>query len=193
MLPMNDAGIAGARYGKVAMAFHWVIAVLIVLNFLSAWAAQDQPRAVATQIMGNHKAFGLTILALSVLRIAWRFVHRPPPLSEQLKAWEAAVAKVTHTLFYFLMIAIPLAGWAMVSSAGGGKPVSVFGRFDVPALPFAHDKATADTFHDVHETLAALMLLLLALHVGAALKHQFVDRDTTLARMVPFLSRRPRG
>ena len=105
---METAGIAGARYGWGAIALHWLIAVLIGLNFAAAWAAEDQPQAIKMQIMGNHKAFGLVILVLSLARIVWRLAHRPPPLADSLKAWEAAIAKVVHSLFYFLMIAIPL-------------------------------------------------------------------------------------
>lgn len=183
---MDPAGTARSRYGMGAIALHWLIAVLIALNFAAVWVGEGQPQAARMQIMANHKAFGLTILALSLLRILWRLTHSPPPLAESLKAWEAAIAKVVHSLLYFLMIAIPLAGWALVSAVTG-RPVSVFGMFDVPPLPLARDKATTGTFHEVHETLALLMVILLVLHIGAALKHQFVDRDATLSRMIPFL------
>ncbi len=184
---MTETDIAAARYSRGAIALHWLIAVLIAMNFVVAWLAEDAPDADAAIMMGNHKAIGISVLLLTVLRILWRFTHRPPPLLESLRAWEAALAKVTHSLFYLLMLAVPLAGWAMHSAFSKGKPVSLFGLFDMPALPVAWDKPTAGLFHDLHEVTATLMLVLIVLHVGAALKHHFVDRDGTVRRMVPWL------
>lgn len=184
---MNGADPAAGRYTRGAIAFHWIIAGLILLNFALAWAADDAPDAERGALLGNHKAIGLAILAFSVLRILWRVTHRAPPFSETLRAWEAAVAKVVHSLFYFLIIAIPFSGWAMSSAASGGKPVGFFGLFDLPGLPFSQDRERAGVFADVHETLATLALVLLFLHVAGALKHQFLDRDGTLARMIPWL------
>lgn len=183
---MNKSSTQSARYNGVAIAFHWIITVLIALNFVGAWIAEDMPKEDAMQVMANHKAFGLTILLLSVLRIAWRLIHKAPPLVDTLKTWEVALAKVTHALFYFLMVAIPVTGWAMASAGMKGAPIGWFGIFEIPALPVAHDRATAGIFHESHEVLATLMLVLFALHVVAALKHQFVDRDGTMARMSPF-------
>lgn len=184
---MNKASSTPTRYSRGAIAFHWTIAGLILLNFAAAWVAEELPKAEAGQVMDNHKAIGLSILALSVLRIIWRLTHPAPPFVQTLKAWEAATAKVVHGLFYVLIIAIPFSGWAMTSAFSGGAPVGFFGLFDIPGLPFAADKATAGVFHEVHELFATLALLLLALHVAGALKHQFIDRDGTLGRMVPWL------
>jgi cytochrome b561 len=186
---MDNANPAGARYTRGAIAFHWTIAALILLNFTAAWIAHSVPKPEHQQIMNNHKAIGLTILALSVLRIVWRVTHPAPPFVETLRTWEAAAAKVVHSLFYFLIVAIPLTGWSMVSFASGGKPVSFFGLFAIPGLPFAADRERAGVFHEVHERFALLALALLVLHVAAALKHHFVDRDATLGRMIPWLQR----
>lgn len=185
--PMEPSTTAAARYSRGAIVLHWVIAILIMLNFLGAWQAEDLPKAEAMAIMAGHKAMGITILTLSVLRLIWRLAYRPPPLIESLKAWEAAVAKVTHFAFYFLTIAVPLAGWCMHSAGSGGKPVSWFGLFDIPALPVSADKPTTGMFHEMHEIFAFAMLLLIVLHVGAALKHQFLDHDGTMRRVVPWL------
>jgi cytochrome b561 len=184
---METTASAAERYSRGAVILHWLIAVLIVLNFVAAGVAEDMPKAEAAQVMANHKAIGITILLLTLVRLGWRFVRPPPPLVETLKAWEAAVAKVTHTLFYFLMVAIPVAGWGLHSAASGGKPVSVFGIFAMPALPVGHDKPTIGVFHEAHELTAGLMFLLFWLHVAAALKHQFLDKDATLRRMLPFM------
>ncbi len=187
---MEQTEATFTRYSRGAMAFHWVITLLIVSNFVLVWIAEDKPEAEEARLVGLHMATGVTILALTVLRIVWRFVNPPPPFADTLKAWEIALAKVVHGLFYFLMLAIPLAGWGMVSSFTKGGPISYFGLFDVPALPVGWDKATTDVFHESHEVLATLMLVLIAVHVAGALKHQFFDRDGSMARMAPWMRAR---
>ncbi len=184
---METAASPADRYSRGAVILHWLIAVLIVLNFVLAASAEDLPKAEAAGIMANHKAVGVSVLLLTLVRIVWRFARPAPPLVESLKTWETAVAKVTHWLFYFLMLAIPVAGWGLHSAATGGKPVSVFGIFNMPALPVAHNKATAEMFYEAHEITATLMFLLFFLHVAAALKHQFFDKDGTMRRMVPWM------
>jgi len=183
---MEEQTTASPRYSGVAMALHWLIAGLIAINFAAAWAAEDAGKAAKQQIMDNHEAFGLIILLLSVVRLVWRLVHRAPPFADTLKAWEVALARVTHWLFYLILVALPFTGWAMVSAFTGGKPISLFGLVDVPGLPFAQSKDTAGTFHELHEVFATVTLALFLLHVLAALKHQFVDRDGTMARIVPW-------
>lgn len=175
-------------YTSVAIALHWVIAALIASNFILVWTAGGMARAGRMELMAYHKAIGLTILILSVIRILWRISHRPPPLSASLAAWEKVLARAVHSLFYFLMIAMPLTGWAMVST--GGQPVSMFGLFEMPALPVGSDKATGGAFHEVHEIFGFAFLALIALHVLGALKHQFMDRDGTMGRMIPALRKR---
>lgn len=175
---------SAVRYSRGAIILHWLIALMIIGNFIGAWVAEDLPRDEKMVMMGYHKATGILILILTLVRIGWRFTHRPPPLMETLKAWEAALAKVTHTLFYFLMLAVPVAGWGLHSAASKGKPVSIFGLFDVPALPLASDKPTIGLFHELHEVFATAMLALFVLHVAGALKHQFIDRDGSMQRML---------
>lgn len=184
---METAQTAATRYSRGAIILHWLIALLIALNIVAAWVAEDMPKEDAAVIMGNHKAIGITVLLLTVLRIVWRVAKKPPPLVETLKAWEAALSRVVHALFYFLMLALPLSGWAMSSSFNKGKGVSVFGIFDMPALPVDFEKSTAEMYYEMHEVLATLMLALIVLHVGGALKHQFIDKDGTMRRMVPWL------
>ena len=176
-----------ARYSRGAIILHWVIALLIIGNFIGAWISEDLPRDERMVMMGYHKATGVMILLLTLVRIGWRLVNRPPALLDTLKTWEAALARVTHLLFYVLMVAVPLAGLGLHSAFGKGKPVSLFGLVDFPALPVGSDKPTIGLFHELHEVTATAMLVLFALHLAAALKHQFLDRDGTLARMVPFL------
>ena len=175
-----------SRYSMGAIAFHWIIAILIAVNYVSAWRAEDLPKAAAAQLMGTHKAIGITVLLLTVLRIVWRLVNRPPALSASLKPWEARFARVTHSLFYVLMITVPLAGWIMHSAFLGGASINVFDMFSYPGLPLGQNKAAADVAHELHEITATLMLALIAVHVLGALKHQWIDRDGSLGRMLPW-------
>ena len=184
---IDPAAALTARYSRGAVILHWLIALLIIGNVIGAWVSEDMPKPDRMVIMGYHKAIGITVLLLTLARIVWRLMHRPPPMVETLKAWEAALARVTHWLFYILMLALPLTGWAFVSAASQGKPVSMFGLFDMPALPVGFDKATVGTFKDLHGTLGTLIVGLFVLHVAGALKHQVLDHDGTLRRMVPFL------
>jgi cytochrome b561 len=174
-----------SRYSRGAMVLHWAIAILIALNFAAAWVAEDLPKAEKMQIMGNHKAIGITILILSIIRLLWRFAKPAPPLSVGLKPWEVMLAKITHGLLYLLMIGVPTGGWIMHSAFSGGKAISFFGLFDYPGLPMVQDKALAGLFHELHENGGIAMLVLMGLHVAGALKHQLIDRDDSIWRMLP--------
>lgn len=185
---MDLTTTVSARYSRGAIALHWLIAVLIVLNIAAAWISEGMSKADRATVMGNHKAIGITVLALTLLRIVWRLLHRPPPLLDSLMAWEAALSRVVHAGFYFLMLAIPLTGWAMSSAFSKGAGVSLFGLGTVPALPVGYDKPTAGLFAELHTVLAYGMIALIALHVAGALKHQVIDKDGTLRRMVPWMA-----
>lgn len=184
---MDTANISAARYSRGAIALHWIIALMIATNFVLAWVAEELSKEERGAMMANHKAIGLIVLVLTVVRIAWRLTHKSPPLLDTLKTWEAALSKVVHVLMYGLMLAIPLAGWGMSSIYAKGAPISIFGLFGFPAMPIAHEKSTQELFYELHEITATIMLVLLALHVGGALKHQFFDKDGTMRRMVPWI------
>jgi len=196
MSPMNE------RYTSVAIALHWLIALSIILQLASGlWMgdAIDDPatRALAFQVFQWHKSLGLTVLALSVLRLLWRVTHRTPPLPADMPGWEKRAARATHILFYLLMFVLPLTGWLTVSTSKIGLPTIYWGLFEWPHLPVAG--LETDTKHAWHETaegahglLAYVTIALLVLHVGAALKHQYFDRDQVLGRMVPLARRVPR-
>ena len=173
------------RYGRGAITLHWLIAVLILVNIGLAWTAEGATRADKMELIGNHKAVGLLILLLSVTRLAWRLIHDAPPFAKTLKRWEVSLAKAVHWTFYFLLIVLPLAGFVLHSVATGGLPVSFFGLFDIPGLPLAKDRTSAEMFSETHKILATLTMLLLALHVAGALKHLAIDRDGTMQRILP--------
>lgn len=174
----------GPRYSGVAMLLHWTIAILVIMNWRIAETAEHLQGAARDDVWGYHMAWGITILVLTLARLAWRLVHKPPALSAHLKPWERALAKTVHTVFYILLIGLPLGGWLAMSMYGSG--IDWFGLFTVPALPTGTNKALGETIFEAHATGGTVLLLLIALHVLGALKHTFIDRDGTLWRMLPF-------
>lgn len=177
-----------ARYSTVAIAFHWTIAALVIANLIIGIGHDGIPALRA--LMGAHKAIGITVLVLTLARVAWRIGHRPPPLPARTPGWEKGLAHAVHWTLYLLMLAMPLTGWLMVSGpspSGATRPTSWFGVFDIPALPAS--PGAADLGHDAHGLLGWVMLALVVLHVAAALRHHLLLRDTVLARMAPILRR----
>jgi len=137
-----------------------------------------------------HKSFGITVLLLSLFRLIWRLGHKPPPLPSGMKTWEIAAAKLTHIGFYVLMIGVPLLGWAMVSASKLPIENQLFFLIPLPDMPGINPSdALNKRLANLHEIGAKLIILLLVLHVGAALKHHFIAKDETLARMLPMLKR----
>jgi cytochrome b561 len=192
------AGTTGrSPYSSLAITFHWVIALLIVGNFLGGLYMGDllEPTATPAQkqlgftIVQLHKSFGLTVLVLSLLRLGLRLAWGAPPLPDHMTPLERTLAKLTHWAFYAIMILVPLSGWVMVSASPLGFPTQYFGLFEWPHLPVATSKATSGSAGEAHEIMAWIGVGLFVLHVGGALKHQFLDRDDVLARMLPFLKR----
>lgn len=176
--------LPSARYTRTAMAFHWLLALLIIGSFSFGLYMVDLPFSPARLKQYNwHKWAGITILALSALRLLWRLTHRPPALAAGTPAWQRRASHATHGLLYLLFFAAPLAGWAYSSAAG--FPVVYFG---VIALPdwVPRSPELAATLKLVHRGLTYSLAALVTLHVAAAIKHQWVDRDRLLARMNPF-------
>lgn len=193
----NDAvsGLAArTRYTWVAMVLHWTIAAAVLaLLATGLWMVDaikvPETQATAFQTYQLHKSLGLTVLVLSLARLAWRLWNPPPPLPEHMGPLSRFAAHGAHVLFYALMIGMPLTGWAMVSASPLGLPTIVFGWFEWPHIAWLEavpDKAAVEEqLKQVHATAGLIMLGLVGLHVAAALKHQFVDRDGLLARMTP--------
>ncbi len=170
------------RYSGVAMAFHWLLAVAIVAAFGLGFYMADLPFSPGRLKLFNwHKWAGVTILALSALRLLWRLSHRPPAELPS-PAWQALAARVTHRLFYALFFAVPLAGWAYSSAAG--FPIVWFGVLPLPDF-VPVDKDLAELLKEAHGLLAYALAALVALHLAATLKHLFIDHDGLLQRMLP--------
>jgi cytochrome b561 len=172
------------KYSKIAVLFHWAIAILIGANILLANLAEDLPRAARAVYMSPHKAIGISILVLTVGRILWRLGHRPPPLPSQLTGLQATAGRTVHVLFYILMVVTPLTGWLMVGANGKAAPVDFYGLFTVD-MALGKNAALAELSHEVHEFLATPLIILIGLHVLGALKHQLIDRMPFIQRMWP--------
>lgn len=172
------------KYSKTAILLHWLIAILILTNVVLASMSEDLPRAARAAYMDPHKAIGISILTLSVLRLLWRIGHRPPPLPHALPGWQANLGRFVHVLFYFLIITVPLTGWLMVAAREGAPPVDFFGLFLID-LPVADSKALSSFGYEGHEILTKPLVVLVILHVAGALKHQFIDKLPFIQRMWP--------
>jgi cytochrome b561 len=174
---------AATRYCGVAQALHWLVAALVLSQFGLGWWMSDLPLSqLKFDLYQLHKSLGLTIFALVVVRLAWRLGHPPPPLPTGLPAWERTAARTTHALFYVLLLVQPLIG--LLQSNAANFPVVVWGILPVPAL-IGSDEGFAETLVEVHETVASVLLVLIALHVAAALRHHFLLKDDVLRRMLP--------
>jgi cytochrome b561 len=179
---MNNMGIS--RYSKTAMLLHWIIAILIVTNYVLYYVAESYPEEQRGAYMMPHMSIGISVLALSLFRLFWRLGHKPPALPSELAGWQAMLSKSVHVIFYVLIIAIPITGWLMVSAHPKAPPVSYFGFFDLD-LPFGKSKALSGIGYEGHEILGKVFYGVLALHIIGALKHQFADRMPFIQRMWP--------
>jgi len=174
-------------YTRTAIALHWLIALLVFVTFPVGVVMHEMALSPdKLRLLSYHKWLGVTVFILLVVRLVWRVAHQPAPLLAGMPQWQMFAAKGVHALLYVLLFAIPLSGWLM-SSAKGFQTVYL-GVLPLPDL-LAKDKALGDALAELHEMLNITMLLLIVAHVAAAIKHQFVDRDGTLARMLPFLNR----
>jgi len=177
------------RYGATAIALHWIVAVLILCNLaLGLYTVEVLPLSPQKlRFFSWHKWIGVTVLILAALRLSWRLGHPAPALPAAMKPWEKAAAHLSHALLYALFFATPLSGW-LFSSASGFQTVYL-GVLPIPEL-LEKNKDLAETLKIAHHWIAFLLASVVAVHVAAALKHHFIDRDDVLARMLPFL--RPR-
>jgi len=206
---MTDEAVARLRYSNVAIFLHWTIALLILFNLVTGLFHDFVPRAV----FAFHISSGVTILALTIIRIVWRVTHKPPPYLP-MAAWEKWLAKTVHFLLYCAMLASPLTGWAMISAHSNKPPAAaamadaapqpgppprprqtmIWGLFPLPKLaPIARIadqpdgeakiKATHELYEERHEIAGLIFLALLIVHLCGALKHQLIDRQRELGRM----------
>ncbi len=179
------------RYSAIAILLHWLIALLFIgmigVGFYMTGLG-DADLSLKFSLYQWHKSFGVTIMVLTLCRLGWRLTHAPPHGADP-HAGAQQVAKAAHILLYFLTLAVPLAGWAMVSASSFNIPTLLFGEFHWPHIAFFNnlsDKISAESaLKLIHKTLAYGTAVLAAGHIVAALRHQFILRDHTLAKMMP--------
>lgn len=178
---------SAARYTAVAIALHWAMAFLILFMIWLGWNMDDNE--VRYQL---HKSVGLTILFLTVTRIAWRLLNPPPPLPEDMNSLERKASHFVHIAFYALMVIIPLAGWLLVSISPFQVSTVLYGAIDWPHLPFTSGLRQGNELlhgivENVHSKGAWVIIVLLGLHVAGAIKHEFGSEEGVLKRMLPGL------
>lgn len=193
--PLSDSTAmqASSRYTRTAMALHWIIAILIICNVVLGLSADSLPDDWVRPVIDTHKSIGITVLGLVLLRILWRVSHKPPPLPAEFPSWERTAAHLAHFLLYLLMIGLPLSGWLHDSAwkDAATHPMRLFNLFTWPRIGYVMhlDPTLKETLHNrfgtLHTWLGYALYALLAMHVGGALKHQWIDRKSVFKRMIP--------
>lgn len=177
-------------YGWIAILFHWSMAGLMLFMMgLGLYMTRESLTLIEKYPLYQlHKSYGFVVLAIVMLRLIWRLSNKVPALPPATKAWEKLAAHAVHILLFFLMFALPLTGWLMVSSSPLNIPTMLFDTINIPHLPMKNllgsAAETEQAMRFIHWALAMALLVALALHVGAALKHHFILKDTTLKRML---------
>ncbi|MBC7750862.1 MAG: cytochrome b [Candidatus Saccharibacteria bacterium] len=175
------------QYTRTAIGLHWIMATLIVAAFGVGLIVGDMTFSpTALLYISYHKWLGVTVFLFAVIRVLWRATHPAPGLDPNISRIENWLAHVVHMLLYVLIFAVPLSGYFY--SLAAGFPIVYLGIIPVPSLIGSHPEI-ADTLKEVHEVFVYGMAGLVGLHVAGALKHYVIDRDGTLARMLPFLKR----
>lgn len=181
------------RYSRPAMILHWLIAVLIAINIGLIWSVNLLPDDAVRPVIDMHKSFGITVLGLVILRLLWRAAHRPPPLPAAYTAWEKRAAHAAHIALYVLILALPLSGWMHDSAwkEAAQYPMKLFYLVPWPRIGVIAglDPQTREVFHDlfghVHVWLSYALYAMFFVHVAGALKHQWLDKQAELERMLP--------
>jgi cytochrome b561 len=190
---MNPAPPPPRTYGAVAMSLHWLVALGVIATFGLGWVMTDIPGITPTKLkyFNWHKWLGVTLFALSLLRILWRAFHMPPPHAIALSRFQHLAARGMHLGLYAATLAVPLSGYLYTLAAG--YPVVYLGLFQLPVL-FAKSPEWIAPLKTLHAVCAYAMAAAVVMHAAAALVHHFRDRDDVLLRMLPrFLSRSPRA
>lgn len=172
-------------WGAVAQFLHWAVALAVIGLCVVGLLMQELPASpTKIKIYALHKSVGITVLALVILRLLWRLVDRRPPHPASMPRWQRTLSALTHGLLYALLLAMPLSGWLYNSASNFA--LRWFNLFSIPPLT-GPDPAIKAWAQDLHSIGFYTLGLLFALHVGAALRHHYVERDATLRRMLPFV------
>ena len=169
------------RYTRTAVALHWTVGALVITALSMGWIMTDMVISpLRLQVYSWHKWIGITVLTLFFVRALWRLTHPAPPLLP-MPAWQRRSAQFLHGFLYLMLLAQPITGW--IFSNASGRAIVYLGLIPLPNL-VGKDKALAETFKGLHSTGGLVLSIAVGLHVLAALKHHFIDRDDTLRRML---------
>lgn len=185
-------GNSQSDWGAVSKGLHWLIVLLVAGLVGIGWVMTDRldaegPTPAVFELFALHKSLGVTVFGLMVLRLGWRLANPTPKLPGHMLPWERAAAIATHWALYALLLGMPLSGY--VINAAAKFPLHVFGLFEVPRLIDASEEM-GDIAGDMHGLAAWVLVALVAVHAGAALRHHFFKGDDILVRMIPFLRSR---
>ena len=175
------------------MALHWLVALLMITNIALAWLVDILPDDRVRLAIDTHKSLGITVLGLAILRLLWRLAHKPPALPAGHAAWERRASHATHLLLYAMIFLMPLSGWLHDSAwkDAATHPMQLFGLLPWPRIGWVMhlEPATKEIMHDafgaLHTYAAYGLYALFALHVAGALKHQWLDKERALQRILP--------
>jgi cytochrome b561 len=172
------------RYGKLSVAMHWLMFLLLVAVYACIELRELYPKGSDPRnaLKAWHFTLGLSVFALVWLRIALRLFQVTPAITPPIPGWQKVISKLVHFALYALMIGMPVAGWLILS--GEGKPIPFYGM-ELPAL-MAKNKDLAHTLEEIHETAGTVGYYLIGLHALAGLYHHYFMRDNTLRRMLPW-------
>lgn len=172
------------RYSMVAATFHWITAAAVIFQLWLGFSMGDEgPPAEPT--FSWHKTIGALILMLTFARLTHRLTNPPPPFPADLPRWERVAAVWNHRIFYLLLIGLPVGGYLAVSAFSQGQPTKLIGGIMLPTIP-GIPKAWGEVFGGMHEAAAFLLIALLLVHAGAAIKHRFLSPTPSSGRMPPF-------
>lgn len=182
-------------YTAVAITLHWLIAVMLISLILFGWWMEDQRETIGSyedflavkSAFNWHKTGGILVLILSLARLGWRFMHPVPPLPDGMKNWERIAARISHFTFYALMIGLPIGGYVAASAYGAEQPILLFDAIALPKLPVPQTEEFQAFSGSMHGAGSWVLIGLIGLHIAAAMKHEFVDNDGVLARMMPII------
>jgi cytochrome b561 len=175
--------MVATSYNKIAQSLHWLILVLLVIQFAVAWTMPDIHRDTKpVGLIAWHLSVGVVILLVMLVRLGWRAISSVPPPPADLPRSLRLLSRTTHFLLYAILIVLPLLGW--INANARGWTVWLLGIIPLPTL-VAPESAWGAEMGDVHQIVAYLLLGAAALHVAGALYHQFVLRDALLSRMLP--------
>jgi cytochrome b561 len=174
---------AVTRYSTGSKRLHWLIAILVILMLSFSFFLKDLADSVQPTAYMIHKSFGLTVLALMLVRIVWIIRTGKPELPTAIPTWERMLSRIVQYGFYVLLIAMPICGW--ITSVAGNRIPVYFGLLKVPIPGLVPNEAVSHVFDIAHITIAWILIVFITLHVAGALKHYLVDKDKILQRMLP--------